>query len=196
MLPPANLPGHSPDPPRRLLSVTDYFLLGGTPPILRSFMERDHQVRGIYAMDACNKVIADGQKQLLDYFRYAHRWPETLSVYRFAEHADHVRSFPVQLATLLVEAILLTTGEDCPEDGKLCAINGIALDIVQRSDPYSGLPLGARLVTASIISAIAANAPHFTRKDYAEARLRASLLFLQEVARPDQSQKPRTVAGY
>lgn len=160
------------------LSITEFFLMGPAPKALAPFYEPNLMTRGMSAMQACYKSIKDLERQLLNYFQFKRGWTGSLSTYTLGENAEHIQQFPLQLAVIIAETITLATGENHPKESMQAAVNGLALQMVERAQANSSLADGVCDVTAELLERIE---PIAARQTAFEAQRRARIRFLREV---------------
>jgi hypothetical protein len=163
--------------PTEPLTITKYFLLGGTPEEVSKMYEQATHYKMLYALAACHKNLESIERQVLTQRQQTGMWPDKVYVHTLVESLRGAREYPLAIASVLADTVLLVSGEDYPKKSLVPAYNGIAWEIVKEGKRYRSIGAGSEKVASRILYDIEYSIPpDFT----ITAKFLAHLLFLRE----------------
>jgi len=181
------------------LSIKNYLLEGNPGPALAEYLNTDRMFSDNILLRTMYDAIEETEKQIVLYVRNDdnQELPDRVDSYKTPEIAVQIGEFPVQLASVIADTILLTAGEiaTCPKKIRNQAVFGIAQRIVNTRKQVTGNLAASIRVTKDILGDINRGAvPPADRVD--EIKIHARKLFLFSVIEEyERSQREDKLPG-
>lgn len=177
------------------LAIARYQLAGEPSARLQKLLDTRQIMADQLHLRRCYDAIALAERQITAYVRQSkgHALPESVDVYSMLGVADPIKRHPIQLATLLVDTLLLTSGteETCPREARHRAILGLAEQILTQQTRLHDQEEGAEAIIGTLLDDI--ERVSVTLEDPRDRiRLHARKLFLRAIiAEPDTGREVR-----
>lgn len=181
------------------LSIKNYLLDGDPGPVLAQYLNPDRMFADNILLRTMYDAIEEMEKQIVLYVRNDdnQELPDRVDNYKTPEIAAQIGEYPVQLASVIADTILLTAGEiaTCPKKIRNQAVFGIAQRIIDTRKQVTGNQAASIRVTKEILGNINQGAvPPADRVD--EIKIHARKLFLFSVIEEyERSQREDKLPG-
>ncbi len=175
------------------LAIASYQLTGEPSARLQKQLDTRQIMANQMHLKRCYDAITLAERQITDYMGWSGALPETVDIYDILEMADPIKRHPIQLATLLVDTLLLASGTEqtCPREARHRAILGLADKIITRQENLGDPQAGAEEIIGSVLGEI--ERVSVTLEDTRDRiRLHARKLFLRAIiTEPDSGREAR-----
>jgi hypothetical protein len=175
------------------LAIASYQLTGEPSARLRKQLDTRQIMADQMHLKRCHDAIALAERQIADYMGWSGELPETVDIYDILEMADPIKRHPIQLATLLIDTLLLASGTEqtCPREARHRAILGLADKIMTRQEVLGSQRAGAEEIIGSVLGEIERVSVTLDSTND-RIRLHARKLFLRAIiAEPDTGREAR-----
>ena len=167
------------------LAITAFQLEGEPSPELTLHLGTQKILMDNLHLSMANKAIEEARRQIADYVEQTSSllMPENVEVYNLRQNADVLKHYPVQLATVIVDTLLLAYSEwdTCPRDIRHRAILGVAQRIIDYQKRERDQKIGSEMLTSALLMQIkAANTSTASMEN--KIQLLARVFFLEAVA--------------
>jgi hypothetical protein len=138
------------------LAIASYQLTGEPSAQLQKQLDTRQIMANQMHLKRCYDAITLAERQITNYMGWSGALPETVDIYDILEMADPIKRHPIQLATLLIDTLLLAsdTEQTCPREARHRAILGLADKIITRQEELSNQRAGAEEIIGSVLSEI------------------------------------------
>lgn len=140
------------------LTIAQYQLAGEPSMRLREQLDTRQLMADQMHLRRCQEALTLAERQIADYVRQSkeHALPETVDIYDLLEIADPLKRHPIQLATLLIDTLLLASGTEnaCPREARHRAILGLAERIITRQDELRNRKAGAEEIIGAMLNEV------------------------------------------
>lgn len=169
--------------PDSCLSIKAWLLMGEPSGELGQHLGSQRLLLDNVYLNLAREALTEAERQIRAFFYQHEVMPDAIDMYKLRDVAEALKMYPVQVATLLVDTILMASGEfeTCPSDIRHRAILGISqriLDYERRSSMSAATERMAQEVLEVIKQSGAAQSGAAS-----EIRLHARKLLMGVIAR-------------
>ncbi|MBN1121105.1 MAG: hypothetical protein JXJ17_08505 [Anaerolineae bacterium] len=176
----------SPDAPQAMpdsrLTVKAWLLVGEPSDELAQHLGSQRLLLDNVYLNLAREALAEAEKQIRAFFNQRGVLPDAIDMYKLRDVAEALKMYPVQVATLLVDTILIASGEyeTCPSDMRHRAILGISQRILDY-EHRSSMPDATERMAGEVLEVV--EQAGTSQGASAEVRLHARKLLLGVIAR-------------
>jgi hypothetical protein len=164
------------------LSVKAWLLVGEPSDELARHLGSQRMLLDNVYLNLAREALTEAEKQIRAFFNQRGVLPDTIDMYKLRDVAEALKMYPIQVATLLVDTILLASGEyeTCPSDMRHRAILGISQRVLDY-ERQSSMSAATERMTQEVLETIE-QAGVSPSGSTADVRLHARKLLLGVIA--------------
>jgi hypothetical protein len=150
-----DVPGTSSSTPDSHLSIKAWLLVGEPSDELARHLGSQRMLLDNVYLNLAREALTEAEKQIRAFFNQRGVLPDAIDMYKLRDVAEALKMYPIQVATLLVDTILLASGEYeiCPSDMRHRAILGISQRVLDY-ERQSSMSAATERMTQEVLEAI------------------------------------------
>jgi hypothetical protein len=165
-------------------SIKAWLLVGEPSDALAQHLGSQRLLLDNVYLNLAREALTEAEKQIRAFFYQHGAMPDAIDMYKLRDVAEALKMYPVQVATLLTDTILIASGEyeTCPSDMRHRAILGISQRILDY-ERRSSLSVATEQMAQEVLEIIEQFGAAQSGGTAAEIRVHARKLLLGVIAR-------------
>jgi hypothetical protein len=121
------------------LSIEAWLLMGEPSGELTQHLGSQRMLLDNVYLNLAREALTEAEKQIRVFYNHSGYMPDTIDMYKLRDVAEALKMYPVQVATLIIDTLLMASGEyeTCPSETRHRGILGISQRILEYSHQSS-----------------------------------------------------------
>ena len=154
--PGAHPPAQTPPPASDHLTINNWLIVGVPSADMAQLLGSQRMLLDNVYLNLAREALTEAEKQIRSFYNQRGVMPDAIDMYKLRDVSEALKMYPVQVATLLADTILMASGEyeTCGSELRHRGILGISQRILDYERSADSLSAATGRMTAEVLEAV------------------------------------------